>query len=109
MLTERMTWPFVSRRRMVQAAVTERRRDQAEVNAAEPRPWAVQRSPRRLQQGRNDENVPAQGRGWLYARRGGGRQDPVSAAQKLDFEAARPSPIAPLGKAAAANWLPSRR
>ena len=97
--------------RLVQAADTKRRHDSEEVVAAGPRPRAVERSPRRLQQGRNDENVPAQGRGWLQAgaRRGGGRHDAVSAAQKLDFESSRPSPIAPLGKAAAANWLQSRR
>ncbi len=97
--------------RLVQAGVTERRQDQEEIVAVEPLPRAVQRSPRRLQQGGNEENVPAQGRGWVPAgaRRGGGRQDAVSAAQKLDFESARPSPIAPLGKAAAANWLQSRR
>ena len=97
--------------RVAQATVTERRHDQEEIAAAEPLPRAVQRSPRRLQQGGNEENVPAQGRGWVPAgaRRGGGRQDAVSAAQKLDFESARPSPIAPLGKAAAANWLQSRR
>ena len=72
---------------------------------------AMQRSPRRPQHGRNDENEP-QGRGWFRAgpRRGGSaREDAVTAAQKLDFESARPSPIAPLGKAAAANWLRSRR
>ena len=68
----------------------------------------LQRSPRRVQHGRNDENAP-QGRGWFGAGpKRGSRDDAVSAAQKLDFESARPSPIAPLGKAAAANWLRSR-
>jgi len=96
---------------MAQTTIVERRQDQEEIAAAEVRPRAVQRSPRQLQQGGNEENVPAQGRDWVPAgaRRGGGRQDAVSAAQKLDFESARPSPIAPLGKAAAANWLQSRR
>ena len=96
---------------MVQPVAMERGHGRQEIVPAEPRAQAIERSPRRLSSGRNNENAPAQGSCWLRTggRRGDGKGNAVSAAQKLDFEAARPSPVAPLGKAAAANWLRSRR
>ena len=93
------------RPQLADAIKNDRGQGQDEVIMLEPH---AQRSPSRLPRG--SENIPAQGRDLLPAgAKRPGQNGAGSAAHKLDFESVRPSPIAPLGKAAAANWLRSHR